>query len=161
MQGKLLVLGLTALAIVGCTQPVATQQQPTENPISQDVQSVQTTETATESVTVIKSGSFVKGEHTTKGNVRIITKNSKNFLELDQDFNTSNGPDVLVILYRKVKPPIYGITEKEYVSLGHLKKTSGSQSYEISHKIKIADFPTVAVWCRQFNATFGYAALTQ
>jgi hypothetical protein len=169
MQGKLLILSLATLAIVGCTKEVATQ--PTENSANQGIQNVQSTETPSPTVsasqieaqtpTVVKSGSFVKGEHVTKGNARIITENGKTFLELDQNFKTDSGPELHVILHRQAKPKIYGITEKDYVSLGRLQKTSGTQRYAIPNNIKIADFASAAIWCRPFNATFGYATFNQ
>jgi Electron transfer DM13 len=158
MQGKLLILGLAAMAIVGCAKEVATQ--PTENPISQGVQSVQATETASPA-TVVKSGSFVKAEHETTGTARIITENGQNFLELDQNFKTDNGPDLFVILHRKDKLPITGLKEKDYVTLSPLQKISGSQRYAIPESVKIADFASAAIWCRRFNATFGYAAFSK
>ncbi|AFY41527.1 DM13 domain-containing protein [Nostoc sp. PCC 7107] len=165
MQGKLIILSLTALAIVSCTKEIATQ--PTEKSSSQGVQNVQVAETASPTTsassteTVIKFGSFVKGEHVTKGSASIITENGKSFLVLDQNFKTDSGPDLFVILHRQDKPQIYGITEKDYASLGRLQKTSGTQRYAIPDNIKIADFASAAIWCRKFNATFGYAAFSK
>jgi len=169
MQVKLLILSLATLAMVGCAEQAATQ--PKENSSSQGVQTVQVTETATPTTspqstesatpTVVKSGNFVKGEHVTKGNARIITENGQTFLELDQNFKTDNGPELHVILHRQAKPQIYGLTEKDYVSLGRLQKTSGMQRYAIADNIKIADFASAAIWCRPFNATFGYATFNK
>ncbi|MBD2454988.1 DM13 domain-containing protein [Nostoc sp. FACHB-87] len=160
MHRQLLILSLATVAIMGCTTQV--QTKPTENSTIPGVKSVQTTETTTSTTatpnTVVKSGNFVKGEHITQGNARIITENGKTFLEFDQNFKTDSGPDLLVILHRQQQPKIYGITEKEYVSLGRLQKTSGSQRYDISENIKVADFASAVIWCRTFNATFGYAA---
>ncbi|MBE9007824.1 DM13 domain-containing protein [Fortiea sp. LEGE XX443] len=169
MQGKLLFLSLAALAIVGCAEEVATQ--PGGNSSEQGVKNVQVAETASPAtsaqptepgaVTVVKSGGFVKGEHVTKGSARIITENGKNFLELDQNFKTDNGPDLFVILHRQAKPQIYGLTEKDYASLGRLQKTSGTQRYAIPENVKIADFASAVIWCRPFNAVFGYAAFSK
>lgn len=168
MPVKLLIL-IATLAIAACTKEVATQ--PTENSASQGIQNVQVTEAPTptasastnqsQTPTVVKSGNFVKGEHVTTGNARIITENGQNFLELDQNFKTDNGPELHVILHRQAKPKIYGLTEKDYVSLGRLQKTSGTQRYAIPDNIKIADFASAAIWCRPFNATFGYAAFSK
>lgn len=159
MQSKLLILGLAAVAIVSCSKQIATQ--PTDNPISQGVQSGQATGTVSSPGTVVKSGSFVKAEHDTTGTARIITENGKNFLELDQNFKTSNGPDLFVILHRQDKLPISGIQEKDYVTLGALQKVSGAQRYALPDKVNIAEFASAAIWCRQFNATFGYAAFNK
>ncbi|MBE9205227.1 DM13 domain-containing protein [Nostoc sp. LEGE 06077] len=169
MQRKLIILSFAALAIAGCAEQAAIK--PTENSAGQGVQNVQVAETEpakvpgspkeAETPTVVTSGSFVKGEHTTLGNASIITENGKTFLEFDQNFKTDSGPDLLVILHRQKQPKIYGITEKEYVSLGRLQKTSGKQRYAIPDNIKIAEFASTAIWCRAFNATFGYAAFSK
>jgi hypothetical protein len=88
-----------------------------------------------------------------------VTENGKRYLELDEAFKTDNGPDLFVILYRSEKPPIYGIKEKNYVSISRLQKVSGTQRYGIPAGVNLADFGSVAIWCRQFNATFGFAPL--
>jgi Electron transfer DM13 len=106
-----------------------------------------------------KLGTFVKGEHETTGTAKIVTKQGKSYLEFDQAFKTDQGPDLYVILYRQPQVPISGIAEKDYVSLGKLQKVTGTQRYAIPATLKLADFSSVAVWCRKFNATFGYAAL--
>jgi Electron transfer DM13 len=163
MKGKLLFLGLAAVAMVGCTNNAA--QKPGENSTDEGVKTVQVTETASPTkspaATVVKSGSFVKGEHATTGKARIVTENGKNFLELDQNFKTDKGPDLFVILHREAKLPVSGIKEKDYVTLGALEKVSGAQRYAIPDNVKIADFASAAIWCRQFNATFGYATFSK
>ena len=151
MQGKLLILGLAAMAIFSCTNNVSTQSG--ENSHSQGAE-----KTASTLGKVVKSGSFVKAEHNTTGTARIITENGKNVLELDQNFKTNKGPDLLVILHRQEKLPISGIQEQDYVTLGALQQVSGAQRYAIPENVKIADFASAAIWCRKFNATFGYAA---
>lgn len=112
------------------------------------------------------SGTFKDGEHPTKGTVRIIEKNGKRILELDESFKTSSsGPDLVVILHRlpdvisSTTPPAYPIKEGDYVIIAPLKEYSGAQSYEIPDNIKLEDFPSAAIWCRKFNATFGAARL--
>ncbi|MFB2834922.1 DM13 domain-containing protein [Floridanema evergladense] len=114
----------------------------------------------------VKTGSFVSGEHSTSGTVRIITKNGKSSLELDQSFKTSNmGPDLVVILHRSnnviasTKPPSYPLKEGDYVLIAPLKKFSGSQSYSIPNNVNLADYKSAVIWCRKFNATFGAATL--
>jgi Electron transfer DM13 len=102
---------------------------------------------------------FQAGEHPTQGNVRIITYNGKPYLEFDKSFRTDNGPDLFVILHRDRTVPIYGIKQKDYKSIARLQKTKGTQRYAIPNNVNLADFKSVAVWCRQFNATFGFATL--
>lgn len=123
--------------------------------------------TPTTKSSIISSGSFVNGEHPTSGNVRIVKRNGKRFLELDKNFRTSSsGPDLVVILHRKADvigstvPPAYPINKKDYVVLSRLQKFNGAQSYAIPNNINLNEFKSAAIWCRQFNATFGAAKLS-
>lgn len=163
MKLNLLILGLVAFLTVGCTKE-ASVNQVTASPIAQSVP------TATQSVAAVKqeagkSGTFVSGEHPTQGTARIVMREGKPFLELDQTFRTSEmGPDLVVILHRSAnvigstKPPAYPLKQGDYVILAPLQKFSGAQSYPIPENINLADYKSAAIWCRKFNATFGAAA---
>jgi hypothetical protein len=113
-----------------------------------------------------RSGSFVAGEHPTEGRVSIINENGKNYIELDQAFKTDKGPDLFVVLHRSKdiitdsKPPSYPIKEGEYISISALQNITGSQRYEIPSNVNLSDYNSVAIWCKQFNVTFGTAALS-
>lgn len=122
----------------------------------------------TTKVTATRSGAFVSGEHTTQGTARLVTQGDKSFLELDQAFKTSEmGPDLVVILHRSTNvigttnPPAYPLKEGDYVFLAPLQKFGGAQRYAIPATIKLADYNSVAIWCRRFNATFGAAKLSR
>jgi hypothetical protein len=106
-----------------------------------------------------KPGAFVKGEHAIKGHAKVLTQQGKSYVEFDQAFKTEPGPDLYVVLYRQPSVPLKGLVETNYVSLGKLQKVAGTQRYAIPSTVKVANFASVAVWCRQFNATFGYASL--
>ncbi|MEB3280646.1 MAG: DM13 domain-containing protein [Lyngbya sp.] len=134
-------------------EPLTVQKNP--------VQLVQT------SGNLVSSGTFVSGEHETKGTARIINENGKRFLELGNDFSTFNmGPDLVVILHRSedvigsTEPPAYPLNEGDYVILAPLKEFSGTQRYEIPDNINLQDYPSAGIWCRRFNATFGAARLS-
>jgi Electron transfer DM13 len=114
----------------------------------------------------IKSGTFVRGEHATRGGAKIVTKNGRSFLQLDSAFKTSSqGPDLVVTLHRSgnvigtTQAPNYALKSGDYVVLSRLKKFSGAQTYAIPANINIANYRSVAIWCRKFNATFGSASL--
>ncbi len=163
------ILGLFSLAIVSCTSNAAVEQSsspveqmspiassPASSPIALDSESSQ----------VLKTGMFASGEHPTQGAVRLVSQDGKFFLELDQAFTTSsNGPDLVVILHRSsdvlgsTQPPAFPIQEGEYVVLAPLEKFSGAQRYAIPDTVDLADYASAAIWCRQFNATFGAALL--
>ncbi|RCJ18174.1 electron transfer protein with DM13 domain protein [Nostoc minutum NIES-26] len=171
----LLILSLSSLVLVSCVRGVSTNQS-NESPIamnasvpisSTQVQPLDRSLQSQES-TVMKSGMFVSGEHSTQGAVHITNKDGKFFLELEQSFKTSeSGPDLVVILHRSdnvinsTKPPSYPLKKEDYIILAPLQKYSGAQTYAISNKINLADYKSVAIWCRKFNATFGTANLSQ
>lgn len=108
----------------------------------------------------LPQGTFQAGEHPTKGVAKIVSENGKSYLELENNFKTDDGPDLYVILHRSDAPPVSGIKEEDYVSLARLQRTNGAQRYEIPENLNLADFHSVAIWCRQFNATFGFAPLS-
>jgi Electron transfer DM13 len=116
--------------------------------------------------TTLKSGTFIRGEQPTRGGASIVTKNGRSFLQLDSAFKTSSqGPDLVVVLHRSgnvlgtTKPPSYALKGNNYVVLAPLKKYSGTQSYSIPANIDLANYRSVVIWCRKFNATFGVAKL--
>lgn len=158
--------------LLGCTRGTATQQSGSnavsESPKSNDpVVNSPSPQTAQSSqLSVLRSGKFVDGEHSTQGNVRIIKQNNQRLLELDQTFTTStSGPDLVVILHRladvigTTTPPDFPIKEGDYVLLAPLKSYNGTQSYLIPANLNLDDFKSAAIWCRRFNATFGAATL--
>ncbi len=115
---------------------------------------------------VIRSGSFVSGEHPTKGSVKILNQGGKKILQLEQNFDTFNmGPDLVVILHRSnnvlatTKPPAYALKSEDYLILAPLQKFAGAQTYAIPDSVNLANYGSVAIWCRKFNATFGVAPL--
>lgn len=93
-----------------------------------------------------------------KGSFKIITVNQKQYIEFSQDFKVSQGPDLEIILH-KDKVVSSSISEKDYISLAPIKSFSGNQRYEIPTNVNLADYASVAVWCEDFNVTFGYAQL--
>ncbi len=165
---------LSSLVMVGCAREVSNNQD-NESPIAVNT-SVPESSTQAKPLAnsaqspdsnAMKSGTFVSGEHTTQGKVSITTKDGKSFLELDESFKTSeSGPDLVVILHRSdnvinsTKPPSYPLKNGDYFILAPLQKYSGAQTYSIPKNINLADYKSIAIWCRKFNATFGAASLS-
>jgi Electron transfer DM13 len=108
-------------------------------------------------VKVLASGDFMDSEHPTKGLAEIVTQNGKNYLRLNRAFRSNEGPDVFVLLHQEDSPKNY--KKSDYVSLGRLKKLSGKQLYRIPRGVDVTEFKSVVIWCRQFNATFGFASI--
>lgn len=121
---------------------------------------------APEAAGVVKSGSFVSGEHETSGMARIVNEGDQLVLELDETFQTSPmGPDLVVVLHKSedviggTEPPAFPLQEGEYVFLAELESFSGAQRYAIAADVNVDDYQSAAIWCRRFNATFGAATL--
>ena len=168
MITKNLSLATAAVILVlGCASiptnaPKNSQAEASSAPIA-----VASTEPNTKANTKLRSGSFISGEHTTNGKASIIQENGTYFIELDQTFKTSeNGPDLFVVLHRSPnilnvsKPPDYAIAEGDYTLIAPLKSFNGKQRYAIPKDIQIDNYQSIAVWCRKFNATFGFAPLS-
>ncbi|QLE45399.1 DM13 domain-containing protein (plasmid) [Nostoc sp. C052] len=170
----LFILSLSSLVMVGCV-PEVSKNQANKSPIAVNA-SVPVSSTQAKPLgksaqslnsTAIKSGIFVSGEQKTQGKASITTKDGKSFLELDESFKTSeSGPDLVVILHRSdnvinsTKPPSYPLKNGDYFIIAPLKKYSGAQTYSIPQNINLADYKSIAIWCRKFNATFGAASLS-
>jgi hypothetical protein len=166
---NLLILSTSALIIIGCFGQVSKGQDGVNAsvPVSLTPAKSSNKSVISQNATAMKSGTFVSGEHTTQGTVRVTTKNGKSMLELEQSFKTYNlGPDLVVILHRSnnviasTKPPAHALKKGDYVIIAPLKKYSGAQIYAIPNNINLANYQSVAIWCRRFNATFGAAKLS-
>lgn len=165
---KFTAIATMLILAMGCANvaPINTQTEPptasltAESPTSPKAEKVATAK--------IRSGSFISGEHTTSGKTQVIQENGTYFIELDQNFSTSpNGPDLFVILHKSPnilqisKPPDYAIASGDYVVIAPLKSYNGTQRYEIPKNVQSEQFNSVAIWCRQYNATFGFAPLSK
>ena len=108
----------------------------------------------------LANGDFVAVEHPTQGQASIVKEGNNFYLKLNSDFQTDRGPDLKVILHRSETVNLK-VEEGDYVNLGALQQFSGNQLYEIPENIDLSEYNSVAIWCEQFNATFGYAPLTK
>lgn len=144
---SVVIIGTTGGSLLGISAAVADNSSDNQEMVAQAKE-------------MMRSGSFVTTEqdHPTTGKATLITEGGKSYLEFDRAFTTANGPDVQVILYRGNQVPVK-IAKKDYISLAPLKGFSGSQRYEIPDNVNLDDYEAVAIWCRQFNVTFGYAKL--
>ena len=104
------------------------------------------------------TGNFVGVDHPTQGQVKIIVENGVKYLEISQNFKTDRGPDLKVILHNSSTVNAR-VKEGEYINLGKLKSVNGGQRYQLPENLNLDEYQSVAIWCEQFNVTFGYATL--
>jgi hypothetical protein len=160
----LTILASLLIFSVGCTQESAQQPESETANLSSEAEVAAEPEAEAEPAVTTKSGTFVPGEAPTSGMATIVTENGESYLELDESFQTSDqGPDLFVILHRSddvlatTEPPAYPLQEGDYVILGALEEFTGAQRYPIPAEVDLDDYQSAAIWCRQFNATFGVA----
>lgn len=115
------------------------------------------------SVLVAQAGTFSKfvtaeKDHPTTGTLTIIEKDGKRYIEFRDDFKTVEGPDVKIILHKNAVVPVT-VKEEDYTTIASIQSFEGTQRYEIPEGIDVNKYASVAVWCQEFNVTFGYAQL--
>ena len=147
---------LTFSLIITLMVSVATSANALTSEYQPSLQTTNTSLIAAESST----GQFVSVEHPTQGRVKIIEEDGARYLEISEDFQTDRGPALEVILHKSNTVDLQ-IQEGDYISLGELTAFNGAQRYLIPEDVDLGQYQSVAVWCEEFNATFGYAPLAK
>lgn len=113
------------------------------------------------SPSTLAEGEFISLEHETTGRAVVLeTADGSRFLRFE-DFETSNGPDLLVYLSSKTPAGTddwYGY-DQDFVDLGVLKGNVGSQNYKLPADVDLDRYSTAVVWCRRFEVGFAAATL--
>ena len=111
---------------------------------------------------VIRSGRFISLEHESRGSVEVLEDAEGARVLRFEDFETSNGPDLLVYLSSKAPsgPDDWHGYDADFVDLGPLKGNVGNQNYEIPTGVDLDKYSTAVVWCRRFEVGFAAATLT-
>ena len=94
----------------------------------------------------------------TVGTFEIIEENGQRYIEFSDDFQTAQGPDLEIILHKAQTVPV-SIAEESYITLAPIQSFTGTQRYAIPNDVDLDEYGSVAVWCEEFNVTFGYAQL--
>jgi Electron transfer DM13 len=114
------------------------------------------------SASTLAEGKFISLEHDTTGRAVVLeTADGSRFLRFE-DFETSNGPDLLVYLSSKAPTGTddwYGY-DQDFVDLGVLKGNIGNQNYELPAGVDLDRYGTAVVWCRRFEVGFAAATLS-
>lgn len=109
---------------------------------------------------VEKAGSFERRSHPTSGSIQIVEKDGHALVILSDDFKSDSGPELHIILTEHANPKSSrDVHTGEYVDLGILKSTKGTQTYEVPTD-KIGNFKTAVVYCKPFRVIFGLATLS-
>lgn len=147
------IAGVTSILLVaGLSETIVNAKAASANSLSNS------TLIAAKNKQVIATGNFVTVDKRTSGGVKIVEKDGQHYVQLLNNFRTTRGPALEVILHRNARVS-QAIDQGSYTSLATLQRFNGSQLYRIPDNVDINDFQSVAIWCREFNATFGYASL--
>ena len=119
---------------------------------------------ASKAVTVT-TGAFHQVAHATKGTATIAEDSQGNRTLTLRGFKTSDGPQLRLYLYKAedVKDNATAkklVAGKQFVNLGALKSTSGTQTYSVPKGIDLWQYLAVGVWCDKFDVNFGTAPLS-
>src|SRR5215471_6207855 len=110
----------------------------------------------------LETGTFHGQVHNTSGRATIYREADGKLVLRLTHFQTSNGPDVHVILIADKDAGDNANFLKsgtERVELGVLKGNEGDQNYDIPAGTDLTKFQTVSIYCERFNANFGAAPL--
>ena len=110
----------------------------------------------------LETGTFHGKVHNTSGRATIYQEQDGKLILRLTNFQTSNGPDVHVVLISAKNAEDDANFLKsgtERVELGKLKGNEGDQNYEIPSSTDLNKFQTVSIYCERFNANFGAAPL--
>lgn len=136
--------------------------QPTAAMADAGAMSEPTAMAATEPV-ALAAGSLVPGStpgDRASGSATIYRLTDASHVLRLEEFATTNGPDLFVVLSRNANPDADGIGDKgSYVQLDALKGNKGSQNYTLPADVDPSGYKSVVIWCRTFNIVFGYATL--
>lgn len=112
------------------------------------------------SAKVLKTGMFRGIAHETKGSATIHQlPDGRRVLRLT-GFETSNGPDVRVLLVAAADAADNAaVTSAGFVELGKLKGNLGDQNYDVPSDVDLQKYGAVTIWCNRFGVNFGTASI--
>ncbi len=114
-----------------------------------------------EATTVAARGTFIHADpndpiHYGKGKVTVY----ENLVFLEPDFEVGPGPAFHVYLVPREKIRKSSDVEGTmFVDLGKLRAFEGSQKYPIPAGVDLKKFPSVVIWCAQFDVLISPADL--
>lgn len=108
------------------------------------------------SSSLVATGQFKPAAHPGSGTASLIKQADGSGVVTLTDFETDNGPDLLVYLVPADAP---AGSDEGAVSLGDLKGNKGDQQYDVPAGSDLDAKWRVVVWCRAFAVSFTEAAL--
>lgn len=111
--------------------------------------------------TLVATGQFIHANpsdpiHYGSGGVKVYD----DLLHLEADFEVGPGPKyhVYLVPLEEVTPETE-VEQTMYVDLGRLRAFKGSQNYPIPAGVDLSNYPSVVIWCEQFDVLISPARL--
>jgi Electron transfer DM13 len=102
--------------------------------------------------TLLKKGTFSGNmNYSVTGSVKLYDQEGKKYIYLE-NFSTPSGPDLKVYVATTN-------SAAQFVSLGAIKGTTGTQVYEVVNPPDFSQYNKVLIWCQQFSVLFGGAGM--
>jgi len=117
---------------------------------------------APEKTAVVARGTFIHANpsdpiHFGKGRVSVYERT----VFLEEDFEVGPGPKFHVYLVPREKiRDSSDVKDTMFVDLGRLRAFKGSQKFSIPPGVDLARYPSVVIWCAQFDVLISPADLT-
>ena len=113
-----------------------------------------------EGPTALTQGQFVGADsfHEGSGSATIYQLADGSNLLRFEDFESTNGPALHVLLATSAKPTSSDDIG-DYIDLGPLKGNIGSQNYEIPAGTDLEQYQSVVIYCMPFHVVFSTATL--
>ena len=117
---------------------------------------------APEKTAVVARGTFIHANpsdpiHYGKGRVSVYERT----LFLEEDFEVGPGPKfhVYLVPLEEIRDSS-DVKDTMFVDLGRLRAFKGSQKFSIPPGVDLARYPSVVIWCAQFDVLISPADLT-
>jgi hypothetical protein len=108
----------------------------------------------------LAAGEFRSLEHESSGRALILRLSDGSRYLRFEDLNTSNGPDLRVLLsVHPLDDDWHVWDDQEFLDLGGLKGNIGDQNYLLPNDFALSKYRTAVVWCRRFHVGFAVVPL--
>jgi hypothetical protein len=110
---------------------------------------------------IISDGSFIRIDalHNAEGTATIYQLPDGTRLLRFEDFRSTNGPELHVILSADPDPRSEEELGENRIDLGPLKGNTGNQNYEILAEADLSLYQSVVIYCVSFQMVFSTASL--
>jgi hypothetical protein len=111
---------------------------------------------------VLSTGSFITIDpvHGAEGTATIYELPEGNRVLRFEDFQSTNGPQLHVILSKDVPTTTFAGVGEDMIDLGALKGNIGNQNYDIPADIDLSEYNSIVIYCMPFKVVFSSAELS-